>query len=136
MEKHDTDAGAIVVNSKKEFLVMFKRSYQYWEFPKGHMEGQEDELTTMDREIKEETGIKNYELIEGFKHVMKYTYEKEGVTIHKTVNMYLIKTDDPVEINIEHEEYRWVSYGDALNLLKHEGQKQMLKEAYEFLKGR
>ena len=133
MEKQDTDAGAVVINSKNEFLLLFKRSYQYWESPKGHMEGQEDELGTMDREVKEETGIKNYELIKGFKHVMKYTYEKEGVVINKTVNMYLIRTDDPVNICIEHEKYEWVNYEDALKMVKHEGQKQMLKKAYEFI---
>ena len=134
-EKYDTDAGAVVVNSNNEFLLMFKRSYEYWEFPKGHMEGAElDELKTMDREVKEETGIKNYKLIEGFRHVMKYTYNKDGVFIHKTVIMFLIRTDDPVKINIEHKEYKWVNYEEALRMLKHEGQKEMLKEAYEFLK--
>lgn len=134
-EKYDTDAGAVVANSKNEFLLMFKRGYNYWEFPKGHMEGIElEELKTMDREVKEETGIKNYEFVEGFRHVMRYTYNKEGVIIHKTVTMFLIRTDDPVEINIEHKEFKWVSYEEALKMLKHEGQKEMIKEAYEFLR--
>src|SRR4030042_594069 len=134
MEKYDTDAGAVVVNSKNEFLLMFKRSYEYWEFPKGHMEGQEDELTTMDREVKEETGIKNYKLIKGFRHVINYTYNKEEVIIHKTAIMYLISTDDPVEINIEHKEYKWADYHVALKMLKHEDQRQMGREAYAYLK--
>src|SRR4030042_5545574 len=133
MEKYDTDAGAVIVNSKNEFLLLFKRSFKYWECPKGHMEGQEDELLTMDREVKEETGIRNYDLIKGYRFLDKYTYNKDGVIIHKTAIMYLIRTNDPVEITIEHEDYKWLNYEDALKLVKHKEQKQMITEAYKFL---
>ena len=135
MEKQDTDAGAIVVNSKNEFLLLLKTSFNYWEFPKGHMEGREiDELETMDREVKEETGIKNYECFDGFRFEKKYSYDKNGVIIHKTAYMYLIRTDDPVDINIEHKEFKWLSYEDALKLVKHEQQREMIRQAYAFLK--
>ena len=83
MDKKETSVGAVVINSQNKILIIFQRKAQYWEFPKGHMEGQEDELVTMDREVKEETGIKNYELIKDFRQEINYVFERDGNTVQK-----------------------------------------------------
>jgi len=134
MEKHETSVGAVVINSQNKILLLFQRKAEYWEFPKGHMEGQEDELVTMDREVKEETGIKNYELIKGFRHEINYVFERDEDTVYKKVIFYLIRTDDPIQICIEHEQYKWVGYEEALGLVKYEEQREVLRSVHEFLK--
>jgi len=46
----------------------------HWEFPKGHIEEGENEEETMRREIQEETGIKDLEMVLGFKKYIKYFF--------------------------------------------------------------
>ena len=133
MEKKETSVGAVVVNPENKILLIFQRKAQYWEFPKGHMGGQEDELVTMDREVKEETGIKNYELIRGFRHEISYSFKDDDDTVYKKVVFYLIRTDDPIKICIEHEQLKWVDYEQALELVAYEEQREVLKSMHEFL---
>lgn len=133
MEKKETSVGAVVINSKNKILLILQRKADYWEFPKGHMEGQEDELVTMDREVKEETGIKNYELIKGFRHEIHYSFEQDGNITYKKVIFYLIRTDDSIEISIEHKEYKWVDFDEALNMVAYEEQKEVLRSFKYFM---
>jgi len=133
MEKQETSIGAVVINSKNEFLLLFQRKAQYWEFPKGHMEGQEGELVTMAREVKEETGIRNYDLIKDFRQETSYSFERNDEKINKTTIFYLIRTDDPIEICIEHEKHLWTDYETALRKVKYDSQRRVLKKAYEFI---
>ena len=134
MERHETSVGAIVLNSENKILLIFQRKAQYWESPKGHMEGQEDELVTMDREVNEETMIKAYDLVKGFRHEINYSFERDGDTVYKKVIFYLIRTNDAIKICIEHEKYRWASHKQALKLVKYEEQKEVLMEVHDFLK--
>ena len=134
MTARETSVGALVVNSKNEFLLLFSRRSSYWCFPKGHMEGEEsDELKTMDREVKEETGINSYELIKGFRELEDYDFDRDDHHTDKEAIFYLIRTDDPVEISIEHKDFKWVDYKTALNMVKHDAQKRMITKAYELL---
>ena len=133
MEKKVTSVGAVVVNSKNEFLLLLARKSVYWNFPKGHMEGQEDELDTMRREVEEESGIKNFTLIEGFREVEDYAFTRDGYKSNKIAILYLIRTDDPVEINLESREFRWVDYETALEMVKYDAQREIIKKAYAFI---
>ena len=55
MEK-EKSCGAIIYNNNKEVLIV-KHNAGHWDFPKGHMEYQEDEFQTAIREVKEETNL-------------------------------------------------------------------------------
>jgi bis(5'-nucleosidyl)-tetraphosphatase len=134
MERQETSVGAVVISSNSQFLLILQRKADYWEFPKGHMEGQEDELVTMDREVKEEIGIKHYELIKGFRHETHYSFNDDGCIINKTAVFYLIRVNEPITISIEHKEYRWVNYKEALKLVKYNTQKATLTKASSFMK--
>ncbi|MBU1199007.1 MAG: NUDIX domain-containing protein [Nanoarchaeota archaeon] len=133
MEKQETSIGAIVINSKNKILLILKRKSDYWEFPKGHMEGAEDELITMEREVKEETGINKFKLIEGFRHEENYSFEKDGEHSNKKVVFYLIKTDDKIHISLEHKDYMWVDYDEALKMVSYPEQKNTLNRLKAFL---
>ena len=49
-------AGCVVVNDKKEVLLVTNQEKKTWEFPKGHMDSGESAEQTAIREVKEETG--------------------------------------------------------------------------------
>src|SRR5688572_2987959 len=66
---------------------------RYWEYPKGHVESGEDDLTAAIRELSEETGITDVEPVEGFQHEITYFFrDKRKGLIRKTVVFFLGQT--------------------------------------------
>jgi len=53
--------GGVVVNNRDEVLAIFRR--KHWDFPKGKMEPGESKRQTAIREVKEECGLKNVEIV-------------------------------------------------------------------------
>lgn len=54
--KKEKSCGAIIINDKKEILLV-KQTKGHYSFPKGHVESGETEIETAIRETKEETNI-------------------------------------------------------------------------------
>ena len=53
--KHEKSCGCIIIEDKKVLLI--KQTNGIWGFPKGHVEENETELQTAEREVKEETNL-------------------------------------------------------------------------------
>jgi len=101
------------------------------DFPKGHVEpGEEnDEHVTAYRELTEETGIKNVTFIDGFRHLVHYTYNKKGRPSFKEVVFFAGKTNEKdITISFEHRGYYWLPYAEALQKLTFENAKNLLVE--------
>ncbi len=130
-------AGAVIYrieDDQLKFLIL-KYGLGHWDFPKGNVEKGESEIETVKREIEEETGIKDIEIIDGFKESVSYYYRMHGKLIYKTVNYYLAKTQQKdVRLSYEHEDYAWVTLYEALKYLKHKNSIDVLSKAYTFLK--
>ena len=110
-----------VCDTQQGWMFLLLRSYNYWDFPKGEVETDEDPFQAALREMREETGIKNGELSWG-----KEFRETEKYSKGKTARYYLLEVEMPEKIIfdpnpetgiIEHHEYRWVLYHDAQKLL-------------------
>ena len=66
--KYEKSCGAIVYRKSRdriELLLIQNRYGGDWSFPKGHVEGEETEVQTALREVKEETGL-DIQLEDGF----------------------------------------------------------------------
>ncbi|MFH1598078.1 MAG: NUDIX domain-containing protein [Patescibacteria group bacterium] len=130
----DKSAGAIVVNKQNQFLLLFQNQNEFWEFPKGEQEKGETEKQALCRELFEETGIKKFQYLPGFKQKSHYRFQLKGVLHQKEVIFYLIRTEDKVHLSDEHISYRWIPYSGAIKLLKHKNLRDLLKSAQQFLK--
>ncbi|MFN3134887.1 MAG: bis(5'-nucleosyl)-tetraphosphatase [Candidatus Kryptonium sp.] len=130
-------AGAVIYRIEDgdfKFLIL-KYGLGHWDFPKGNVEKGESELETVKREVLEETGIDQIEIIDGFKERVGYYYRMKGNLIYKTVNYYLARTEQKeVKLSYEHEDYAWVTVYEALKYIKHKNSINVLNKAYEFLK--
>src|SRR3989338_2205837 len=134
--KQEKSAGAIVYRKEKEpVYLLLHYEMGHWDFPKGKIEANEKDLETVKREIQEETGIKDIEILKDFKEEIHYYYKFEGELITKTVIFYLAKTDEgKVKLSFEHIGFIWLPYDKALDKLTFKNAKEILKKANEFLK--
>jgi len=107
----------------------------HWDYVKGQIEPDETEKDTAMREIKEETGIVNAHLFEGFREEIGYFYKREGKTIYKEVVFFLVEAkESQVTLSYEHVGFKWLNHEEALAKLTFTNAKNVLEKAHEFLR--
>jgi 8-oxo-dGTP pyrophosphatase MutT (NUDIX family) len=82
--------GGLVENEKGEFLFMFRRGR--WDLPKGKLDSGESLESCALREVKEETGIHDLELIR-FLIVTQHIYQERGMALIKETHWWLMKAN-------------------------------------------
>jgi 8-oxo-dGTP pyrophosphatase MutT (NUDIX family)/NTP pyrophosphatase (non-canonical NTP hydrolase) len=122
---------AIVISllNQQDQILMAKRApfkthaANVWENISGAVEAGESPLDTLKREIKEELGAINYQIIEPyntFKTRLDNGREIIGIS-------YLCRyLDGEITLNPEHTEYKWVNLDEAIGLTVTPGLKQEL----------
>jgi 8-oxo-dGTP pyrophosphatase MutT (NUDIX family) len=109
---------------------------RFWDYPKGHVEKGEDDRTAALRELKEETGIAQVELHDGFRHEMTYFFRdtKRGV-IRKTVVFFLGRANHEAQLTPSHEHVGggFLPYEAALERVTYKSAKDALRAAKAFL---
>jgi bis(5'-nucleosidyl)-tetraphosphatase len=108
---------------------------RHWDFPKGHVEAGEDDLTTAIRELREETGIRDPRVISGFHREMTYFFRhKRSGLIRKTVVFFLAETATcHVTLSHEHTGFAFLPFEKAIKRLTFPTARQMLRAAWERL---
>jgi len=139
----EKSAGAVIFRkegNKIYYLLLHypsnaKAPREYWDFPKGHIEKGEKIEETVKREVKEETGLKDIKLIEGFKEWIKYFFKFKGKNIFKIVTFFLAETKTKtVKVSFEHIGFKWLPYEEAIEKLTFKNAKDILKKANDYLK--
>ena len=129
-------AGGIILNKKKQ-LVLARMPDDSWSFPKGGVEKDEDALKAAKREILEECGISNPELIKEIGMFSRSKKEKivdgKKCVLEKTIVLFLFESNQEILTPIDplHPEARWVSYSDALKMLSHSEDAEFLRKFWE-----
>ena len=121
-----THAGGIVLNENNEIILVLNK-LKYWAFPRGHIEKNENPLDAAIREIKEETGITQLELI---KDLGSYTRKRLNENKMMKSQMYLFKTTqtklNPIDKQIS--DLKWVKKEEVINVLTANGDKKFSRE--------
>ncbi len=130
----EISAGAVVFyrGDPIEYLLLFST---YWGFPKGHIEAGESERTAALREVREETGLR-VTLLDSFRQVDAYTFSRRGTIVQKRSVYFLGQARDrKSRLSREHSDMAWLPFDDALERLKYEGGRAILRAANRFLNG-
>ena len=121
--KISESAGGVVLNSKGQVLVV-NQNGDSWSLPKGHLDPGENELEAARREIHEESGIRQLELVKQLG-----TYERARIGLDgsddkneiKRITLFLFRTKemrlDPQDP--KNPEARWVDRAKVPELLTH-----------------
>lgn len=128
----EKSAGAVIVHRAApiEYLLIFST---YWEFPKGMIDPDESEQDAARREVYEETGLE-VELVGDMREAITYFYRRResGQLVKKQVVYFLGEARSrEVRLSWEHREARWLSYEQAVDLLKYENARSILARAHE-----
>ena len=133
--KREKSCGALVYRFQGDQLMLLLLRHRHgghWSFPKGHVEGDETEIQTALREIREETGL-TVSLKEGFRHTVEY-YPKPGV--RKQVVYFLGEAaSDAKAVRQEEEisELHWVEWSQAMEAVTFKNDRNLLNYAREYL---
>ena len=121
MKVKTLSAGTVVTHQlNHECRYLLLRAYNYWDFPKGIVELTEDPFEAARREVEEETSLRNLDFPWG-----QVFRETEPYGAGKVARYYLAATQEvavtlAVSMELgrpEHDEYRWLHYGEARALL-------------------
>src|SRR3989344_6295885 len=129
----EKSVGAIIFLKDKEvkYLLLHYES-GHWDYVKGHVEKGESEEETLLREAKEEAGLMDLKIIDGFKEKIKYFFKANGKLISKEVVFYLAETKtEEIRLSLEHKAFKWLPYADAHKLVTYKNAKEILKKADE-----
>lgn len=136
--KREISAGFVVFKRSRagRRYLLLHHGGDYWNFPKGHIEKNENDLRAAFRETREETGLRRIRHIFGFKRYEKYFWRRGGKKfVFKLVIYFIAEAGEKerVRISDEHEDFGWFSFKDALQKLKYEESRKLLREVHEFL---
>ncbi|MBQ3459872.1 MAG: NUDIX domain-containing protein [Solobacterium sp.] len=131
MEK---SCGAVVVRRRqgKVYTLMIRQNQGHWCFPKGHVEGEENEFETAEREVLEETGLK-VRFIDGFRESVVYSPRDN---VMKEAVYFLAEPCGGKEKKQDEEisEMHWADVLEALALITYDNDAVLFRKAMRFLK--
>ena len=127
-------AGGVVFNGRGEVLVVSQHGTS-WSLPKGHVEEGEELLAAARREIREEAGVVELELVEV---LGSYTRHKLSVTGGddpselKTIHMFLFRSEQEAlsPIDPDNPQALWVEKERVAELLTHPKDRDFYVRSY------
>jgi len=134
MKKHILAGGVLWNPTQNKFYLIYKKERDEWSLPKGHINENEKLEDTAVREVREETGYQNIELMgdNAFLGKIEYQYENEkGKKNSKIVRYYLMRLNADIfnetpERKEEGLTGGWFGFKEAMDLIAFEDVRKIL----------
>ena len=122
---HETTSGGIVfrrTDAGALELLLIKDAKNRWTIPKGHVEPGEEPKDTAEREIREETGLKNMKVMNWLGKV-NFRYRRGHTLVLMTMHIYLVQgLGDTNDLTAEEwmSGIEWLPANDAIEKIAYE----------------
>ena len=123
--REPTSGGIIfrLTKDKKDIeILLIQDSKGRWTIPKGHIEPGETAKMTARREIEEETGLKNVNILTWLGKI-HFKYRRADKSVLMTTQIYLVEAMDTHETPIGEKWMKgiqWFPFADALDLIEYD----------------
>lgn len=127
----ETTAGGIVFRRNKQGeveILLTQDAKDRWTIAKGHIEPGETPRQTAEREITEETGLKEMKVLN---HLGKtqFRYRRQNSLVLMTMHIFLVKALGDTD-KLTKEEWMngigWFSFNKALDMIEYEGIEKLM----------
>lgn len=136
-----TSAGGVLLNNKNQICLIHNTVHDEWMLPKGTNENDESVIETAKREVYEETGYLDFELVlnkEIGQDYFEFVHPKTNLLSSKTVHFFLFRlltqkhenTKFMIEENLEG---KWFMLDDAIQILKFENHRKIVESIKTYL---
>jgi transcription antitermination protein NusB len=126
----EVSSGGLIYRQEQDqyYFCLVLDAYGKWTFPKGHVEAGENLEETAVRELQEETGLQNLEVIEYIGETQVKVHKPGEAPFRKMIKYFLIKTAD-TEIKVpdtkELQDVKWFTENEARNTLGYDNAKEI-----------
>lgn len=130
-------AGGIVLGDRGSLALIRTHRGSGWTFPKGHIEEGESDEEAARREIEEETGLTDLELVDDLGHYERYRIGPNGndddTSELKDIHLYLFAAKPHAEMipTMEVAEAEWVALPRVITTLTHPKDKAWFTTVFE-----
>lgn len=131
-------AGGVVLNPAGEIAVTCQKG-DSWSLPKGGVDGNETAREAAEREIYEETGLRDLFFVRDLGTYERYRIGRGGVgedtSQLKRIHMFLFRTSEQVlhPVDPENTDARWVKRADIVSVLTHKKDKEFIADILSHL---
>lgn len=138
---HFTASSWVVNNQRTKVLMIYHNIYNSWTWTGGHADGEHDLLGTAVRELKEETGVTNVNVLKpdifSLENICVNGHVKRGkyVSSHVHLNLtYLLEVDEKETLQIKEDENSGVRWIPIEDIDKYSTEPWMVEKVYKKLK--
>lgn len=112
----------LTADKKDVEILLIQDSKGRWTIPKGHIEPGETAKMTARREIEEETGLKNFDVLSWLGKI-HFKYRRADKLVLMTTQIYLVQALDARETPTAEKwmkGIRWFNFTDALDVIEYD----------------
>lgn len=112
----------LTADKKDVEILLIQDSKGRWTIPKGHIEPGETAKMTARREIEEETGLKNFDVLTWLGKI-HFKYRRADKLVLMTTQIYLVQALDARETPTAEKwmkGIKWFSFADALDVIEYD----------------
>ena len=123
---HETTAGGVIFRrdaaTQKLEILLIQDAKDRWTIPKGHVEPNEEPKQTAEREIKEETGLKELKVLNWLGKI-NFRYRRQQSLVLMTTEIFLVQAGGNTN-KLKPEDWmngiKWFSANEALDKIEYE----------------
>ena len=127
----ETTAGGVVFRRDKNNqveILLAQDTKDRWTIPKGHIEPGETPRQTAEREIQEETGLKEMDILN---HLGKtqFRYRRQNSLVLMTMHVFLVRAKGDTNKLVKEEwmnGLKWFPFNEALDKIEYEGIEKLI----------